>query len=101
MGGDYEIPLANGYFIARVKPGDFALIAPDRHAVVIRDVRAYRVDGNTVAGQMGISSRPEPLYFIVDTKTSSALVALTPEDWETRLNAVGIHERTLTRPKRP
>ena len=100
-GGDYEIPLANGYFIARIKAGDFALIAPDRHTVVIRTLRAYRVDGDIVAGQTAIPSRPEPLYFIVDTRTNSTMTALTSDDWERRLSALGIHNHELRRPKRP
>jgi len=98
---DYEIPLPNRYFIARWQPSEFALIAPDRHTVVIQRVSRYRVDGNIISGEEASVAGAEPNYFIVDTNAKSVETNLSGSDWERRLESLGIQNHMLTKPKRP
>ncbi len=97
---DYEIPLSNGFFIARWQRGEFALVAPDRHTVVVQHLSGYRVDGNVVSGQAA-SDDNHAGYFIIDTGTRSVSTNLPEHEWKQRLNDLGIRNRELRPPKRP
>ena len=94
-GGDYEIALPHGYFIARVQPDDFGLIAPDRRTVMIRTVKRYRIVHDVVFGE---TSGGEPLFFILDTRQNSMKKGLAAADWARHLNKGGIYDHTLRRP---
>lgn len=98
-GGDYQIALPRGYFIARVKPGDFALIEPDGRAVAVRTVKAYMVHEQLVIGQTAPSPEGEPLYFIVNTQTNSVRTNLPASRWRDELRRFGVRSTVLEEPK--
>jgi hypothetical protein len=98
-GGDYQIALPNGYFIARVQPSDFALVAPNGHSVVVRTVKSYMVDGALVTGQTAPSAEGEPLYFIVDTQKNSVRSNLPVSMWRDELQRLGIQSIALKEPR--
>jgi hypothetical protein len=66
--GDYEIPLRNGYFIARVSSGTWAIVAPDRRVLIGPSVDKYAVKGDVVVGRVRISGSDTVAYFIVNDK---------------------------------
>lgn len=97
-GGDYEIQLPHGYFIARVQPGHFVLVAPDRHTIVLPAVRAYFVQNGIVVGEVaehGASSA----FFILDTRDGTLNANLRLEQWERRVRTLGITAKSLHQPK--
>ena len=100
-GGDYQIALPHSYFVARVKPGDFALIGPDGRTVVVRTVKAYAIHEQFVAGQTDSSLDGEPLYFIVNTQTNSVTTNLPARRWREELHRLGVRSTALEKPKPP
>jgi hypothetical protein len=84
--GDYEIPLRNGYLVARVSSGEFALVAPDHHVVIAPTITGLHVYGSAVVGN---TNRHDD-FFIVDMRSGRSETRLTEREWRTRLRARGI-----------
>src|SRR5262249_9122051 len=97
---DYEVPVQNGFLIARYQAGRFALIAPDRHTVVVDNIAKYRTDGGVVSGQT-TSQDGQPEFFVVDTQTRSVTMHLSAREWAAQLNRLGFRDHQLKVPKRP
>ena len=96
-GGDYTIPLARGYFIARVRPNDFALIAPDHRTVVVRSLARYSTAGDVVIGKLQQPPDEKQMFFVLDTRTGR-LEVTDEKRWLSILQARGISDQTLRRP---
>lgn len=97
-GGDFEIPLPHGYFIARVQPGHFVLVAPDRHTIVLRAIRSYYVQKDVVVGELAQAGGASE-FFILDTHSGVLNANLRSEDWEQRVRIFGITEKSLHEPQ--
>ena len=99
-GGDFEVPLPHCYFIARVQPGHFVVVAPDRHTIVLRAIRSYFVEKDMVVGELAqIGSSPE--FFILDTRSGALNTNLGLEEWSQRVRIFGITEKSLHQPQPP
>ena len=96
-GGDFEIPLPHGYFIARVQLGHFVLVAPDRHTIVLRAVRSYFVENDMVVGELAQAGGSSE-FFILDTRSGALNTNLRSEDWGQRVRIFGITEKSLHEP---
>lgn len=96
-GGDFEVPLPNGYFIARVSTRKFCVVAPDEHTVILPDISLYRVDNDIVGGQTPGSAGGA--FFLLDTKTHSLVTDLSQIEWLKRRSALGLRDNTLRQPR--
>lgn len=92
-GGDFEVLLPGKYFIARVSPGRYCIVAPNQHTVVLPSITGYRVDKHIVAGE----AQPG-LFFLLDTQTHVLVTQLPESEWLRQRAALGFHEHTLTQP---
>jgi len=98
---DYEIPLPNGYILARISPGEFVIVAPDRrHIVVGPTVDEYAVMGDVVVGHVRASNGKQS-YFIIDSRNVKVDDGLSREDWIRKLAMYRISGVHLGLPHRP
>jgi len=95
-GGDYEIPLRHGYFIARVGEGKFCVVDPERHVIILPSVNEYQVHGDVLIGR--VSQLNSQTFFVLDMKTHKLESNLTARQFADEIRKRGIHDPSLRRP---
>jgi hypothetical protein len=96
FGGEYSLPLPNGYHIERYSSGEVTIVDPESKIVVAGLVREYAVVQTCVVGyvvmpaaspqeQAKYYSHVRPGYFVVDTSTGETSLALSEQEWKVRL----------------
>lgn len=93
---DYTIQLPNGYFVARVYSGAFAIVNPNRRVVTDQSHQgiAVAVDDDIVMGEIDPTpSDADPAagrHFVINTKTNEVWLELSREEYLHRLRLVDI-----------
>ena len=95
-GGEYSLPLLNGYNIERYSSGEVTIVAPDSRIVVAGRVREYAVVQSYIVGYAVMPdtspenltkyySHVQPGYFVVGTSTGEATLGLSEQAFKERL----------------
>ena len=95
---DYTIQLPNGYFVARVYSGAFAIVNPANRVVTeqSRHGIALAVAGDIVIGEIDPSSPNGPhlaesgRLFVINTRTNEMWLTLTRKEYLDRLRSLDI-----------
>ncbi len=93
---DFTIQLPNGYFVARVHSGAFAIVNPSNRAVTDQSHQgiAVAVADDVVMGEIDPTAPdPDPAaarHFVINTKTNEVWHKLSRQEYLRRLQSVGI-----------
>jgi hypothetical protein len=98
--GDYEIPLRNGYFIARVSSDTWVIVGPDHNVLVGPSVDQYAIKGDVVAGRVRPSDDAAVTYFVLNTRTGTTINIRDEGAWRRELARQHIQDVVLVRPAR-
>lgn len=107
FGGDYAVPLPNGYELVRLAGSTIVLDKPGLDCRLVGPtVDGYCVYGDIVVGHVSRDDslrdiRPSvPGYFLVDTKQGTAFQGLGEAEWLKTLKKHGIAGKQLRKPSR-